>query len=40
MVRAAFGAAVLQTDVEPFLYDLGRQLGQADVTVIAERCGS
>src|SRR5437016_7784312 len=33
MVRAAYGAAGLQAVVEPFLFDLGRQLGQADVIV-------
>ena len=27
------GQAGLQADVEPFLYDMGRQLGQADVIV-------
>src|SRR3954471_2787257 len=33
MVRTAYRAAGLQADVEPFLYDMGRQLGQADVVV-------
>ena len=33
MVRAAYRAAGLQADVEPFLYDMGRQLGQADLVV-------
>jgi UDP-N-acetylglucosamine--N-acetylmuramyl-(pentapeptide) pyrophosphoryl-undecaprenol N-acetylglucosamine transferase len=33
MVRDAYRAAGLQADVEPFLYDMGRQLGQADVIV-------
>ena len=33
MVRAAYRKAGLQADVEPFLYDMGRQLGQADVIV-------
>jgi UDP-N-acetylglucosamine--N-acetylmuramyl-(pentapeptide) pyrophosphoryl-undecaprenol N-acetylglucosamine transferase len=33
MVRTAYGKAGLQADVEPFLYDMGRQLGQADVVV-------
>src|SRR3954468_13815511 len=33
MVRAAYREAGLQADVEPFLYDMGRQLGQADVVV-------
>jgi UDP-N-acetylglucosamine--N-acetylmuramyl-(pentapeptide) pyrophosphoryl-undecaprenol N-acetylglucosamine transferase len=33
MVRAAYGKAGLPADVEPFLYDMGRQLGQADVVV-------
>lgn len=33
MVRTAYRQAGLQADVEPFLYDMGRQLGQADVIV-------
>ena len=33
MVRTAYGKAGLQASVEPFLYDMGRQLGQADVVV-------
>ena len=33
MVRAGYRAAGLQAVVEPFLYDMGRQLGQADVVV-------
>ena len=33
MVRSAYRQAGLQADVEPFLYDMGRQLGQADVVV-------
>src|SRR5262245_20401190 len=33
MVRGAYRQAGLQADVEPFLYDMGRQLGQADVIV-------
>src|SRR5262249_61919281 len=33
MVRTAYGKAGLQADVEPFLYDMGRQLGSADVVV-------
>jgi UDP-N-acetylglucosamine--N-acetylmuramyl-(pentapeptide) pyrophosphoryl-undecaprenol N-acetylglucosamine transferase len=33
MVRTAYRAAGLQADVEPFLYDMGRQLGQADLIV-------
>ncbi|MGH2901442.1 MAG: UDP-N-acetylglucosamine--N-acetylmuramyl-(pentapeptide) pyrophosphoryl-undecaprenol N-acetylglucosamine transferase, partial [Solirubrobacteraceae bacterium] len=33
MVAAAYRAAGLQADVEPFFYDMGRQLGQADVVV-------
>ena len=33
MVRAAYRQAGLQAEVEPFLYDMGRQLGQADVVV-------
>src|SRR3954470_10229605 len=33
MVRTAYRAAGLQAEVEPFLYDMGRQLGQADVVV-------
>jgi UDP-N-acetylglucosamine--N-acetylmuramyl-(pentapeptide) pyrophosphoryl-undecaprenol N-acetylglucosamine transferase len=33
MVRTAYRQAGLQADVEPFLYDMGRQLEQADVIV-------
>lgn len=33
MVRTAYRQAGLQASVEPFLYDMGRQLGQADVIV-------
>jgi len=33
MVRAAYRAAGLQADVQPFLFDMGRQLGRADVIV-------
>ncbi len=33
MVRSAYRQAGLQAVVEPFLYDMGRQLGQADVVV-------
>jgi UDP-N-acetylglucosamine--N-acetylmuramyl-(pentapeptide) pyrophosphoryl-undecaprenol N-acetylglucosamine transferase len=33
MVRTAYRQAGLQADVEPFLYDMGRQLGRADVIV-------
>ena len=33
MVRAAYRTAGLQAIVEPFLYDMGRRLGQADVIV-------
>jgi UDP-N-acetylglucosamine--N-acetylmuramyl-(pentapeptide) pyrophosphoryl-undecaprenol N-acetylglucosamine transferase len=33
MVRAAYRKAGLPAVVEPFLYDMGRQLGQADVIV-------
>ena len=33
MVRAAYRQAGLQADVEPFLYDMGRQLGAADLIV-------
>jgi UDP-N-acetylglucosamine--N-acetylmuramyl-(pentapeptide) pyrophosphoryl-undecaprenol N-acetylglucosamine transferase len=33
MVRAAYRLAGLQADVEPFLYDMGRQLSTADVIV-------
>jgi UDP-N-acetylglucosamine--N-acetylmuramyl-(pentapeptide) pyrophosphoryl-undecaprenol N-acetylglucosamine transferase len=33
MVRAGYREAGLQADVEPFLFDMGRQLGQADVVV-------
>ncbi len=33
MVRAAYRQAGIAADVEPFLYDMGRQLGRADVIV-------
>jgi UDP-N-acetylglucosamine--N-acetylmuramyl-(pentapeptide) pyrophosphoryl-undecaprenol N-acetylglucosamine transferase len=33
MVRSAYREAGLQADVEPFLYDMGRQLSTADVIV-------
>jgi UDP-N-acetylglucosamine--N-acetylmuramyl-(pentapeptide) pyrophosphoryl-undecaprenol N-acetylglucosamine transferase len=33
MVRAAYRDAGLQADVEPFLYDMERQLGRADLIV-------
>ena len=33
MVRAGYRAAGIQADVEPFFYDMGRQLGQAQVVV-------
>jgi UDP-N-acetylglucosamine--N-acetylmuramyl-(pentapeptide) pyrophosphoryl-undecaprenol N-acetylglucosamine transferase len=33
MVRTAYRQAGLQADVEPFLFDMGRQLGEADVVV-------
>jgi UDP-N-acetylglucosamine--N-acetylmuramyl-(pentapeptide) pyrophosphoryl-undecaprenol N-acetylglucosamine transferase len=33
MVRAAYTRAGLQADVEPFLYDMGTQLGRADLIV-------
>ena len=33
MVRAAYRAAGLQADVEPFFYDMGRRVGQADLIV-------
>jgi len=33
MVRTGYRQAGLQADVEPFLYDMGRQLGRADVIV-------
>src|SRR5204863_2317846 len=33
MVRSAYRAAGLSAEVEPFLYDMGRQLGRADVIV-------
>jgi UDP-N-acetylglucosamine--N-acetylmuramyl-(pentapeptide) pyrophosphoryl-undecaprenol N-acetylglucosamine transferase len=33
MVRDAYRTARLAADVEPFLHDMGRQLGQADVVV-------
>ena len=33
MVRAAYAQAGLEADVQPFLHDMGRQLGQADLVV-------
>jgi UDP-N-acetylglucosamine--N-acetylmuramyl-(pentapeptide) pyrophosphoryl-undecaprenol N-acetylglucosamine transferase len=33
MVRAGYRAAGLPADVEPFLYDMGRHIGQADLIV-------
>jgi UDP-N-acetylglucosamine--N-acetylmuramyl-(pentapeptide) pyrophosphoryl-undecaprenol N-acetylglucosamine transferase len=33
MVRSAYRAAGLQAEVEPFLYDMGRRIGQADLIV-------
>jgi UDP-N-acetylglucosamine--N-acetylmuramyl-(pentapeptide) pyrophosphoryl-undecaprenol N-acetylglucosamine transferase len=33
MVRGAYRAAGLSADVEPFLFDMGRQLGRADLVV-------
>jgi UDP-N-acetylglucosamine--N-acetylmuramyl-(pentapeptide) pyrophosphoryl-undecaprenol N-acetylglucosamine transferase len=33
MVRAAYRSAGLQADVEPFLYDMGRRIGRADLIV-------
>jgi UDP-N-acetylglucosamine--N-acetylmuramyl-(pentapeptide) pyrophosphoryl-undecaprenol N-acetylglucosamine transferase len=33
MVRDAYRAAGLQADVEPFLYDMGRRIGEADLIV-------
>jgi UDP-N-acetylglucosamine--N-acetylmuramyl-(pentapeptide) pyrophosphoryl-undecaprenol N-acetylglucosamine transferase len=33
VVRTAYGKAGLQADVEPFLYDMGRRLGQSDLVV-------
>jgi UDP-N-acetylglucosamine--N-acetylmuramyl-(pentapeptide) pyrophosphoryl-undecaprenol N-acetylglucosamine transferase len=33
MVRTAYRQAGLQAEVEPFLFDMGRQLGQADIVV-------
>jgi UDP-N-acetylglucosamine--N-acetylmuramyl-(pentapeptide) pyrophosphoryl-undecaprenol N-acetylglucosamine transferase len=33
MVRSAYRAAGLQADVEPFFYDMGRRVGQADLIV-------
>ena len=33
MVRAGYRKAGVQADVEPFFYDMGRQLGRADVVV-------
>jgi UDP-N-acetylglucosamine--N-acetylmuramyl-(pentapeptide) pyrophosphoryl-undecaprenol N-acetylglucosamine transferase len=38
MVRAAYRSAGLEATVEPFLYDMGRQLGNADLIVC--RAGS
>src|SRR5439155_4625154 len=33
MVRAAYQRAGLRADVEPFLFDMGRQIAEADVIV-------
>src|SRR5437764_8745640 len=33
MVRAGYRAAGIQADVEPFFYDMGRQLGNADLII-------
>jgi UDP-N-acetylglucosamine--N-acetylmuramyl-(pentapeptide) pyrophosphoryl-undecaprenol N-acetylglucosamine transferase len=33
MVRAGYRAAGIAADVEPFFYDMGRQLGHADLIV-------
>ena len=33
MVRAAYGAAGLQAEVEPFFYDMGRRVHEADLIV-------
>jgi UDP-N-acetylglucosamine--N-acetylmuramyl-(pentapeptide) pyrophosphoryl-undecaprenol N-acetylglucosamine transferase len=33
MVRRGYAAAGLQVEVEPFLYDMGRRFGQADLVV-------
>jgi UDP-N-acetylglucosamine--N-acetylmuramyl-(pentapeptide) pyrophosphoryl-undecaprenol N-acetylglucosamine transferase len=33
MVRSAYGRAGLEAEVEPFLFDMGRRIGQADVIV-------
>jgi UDP-N-acetylglucosamine--N-acetylmuramyl-(pentapeptide) pyrophosphoryl-undecaprenol N-acetylglucosamine transferase len=33
MVRAGYRKAGIQAEVEPFFYDMGRQLGRADVVV-------
>src|SRR6185436_11074461 len=33
MVRAGYRTAGIQADVEPFFYDMGRQLGNADLIV-------
>ena len=33
MVRAAYGAAGIQADVEPFFYDMGRRVAAADVII-------
>ena len=47
MVRAAYGAAGFQADVQPFFYDMGRRVAAADVivcragaTTIAEICAA
>jgi UDP-N-acetylglucosamine--N-acetylmuramyl-(pentapeptide) pyrophosphoryl-undecaprenol N-acetylglucosamine transferase len=47
MVRAAYGAAGVQADVQPFFYDMGRRVAAADVivcragaTTIAEICAA
>ena len=33
MVRAGYREAGIQADVEPFLYDMGRQIGRADLII-------
>src|SRR5262249_44484738 len=33
MVRAAYGAAGVQADVQPFYYDMGRRVAEADLIV-------
>ena len=39
MVRAAYRAAGLQADVEPFLYDMGRRIAEADMPAPETKLG-